>query len=244
MPDMVSSPSADRKARGLTTRLVGVLTSPRATYADIVARPHWLGAMIAVMLATILPIVWLLQTEVGRRAGIDLQLQTLESFGQTVTDEQFRQMERMAPYAGYLTAASQIVTIPLFTLLIAGIVFAIFNGGFGADATFRQTFAVVAFSSVVTGLRTLFSTPLNYARESMSSPTTLAAALPFFEDNTFVARLLGSIDLFLIWWVVSLAIGLGVLYRRRTAPIATTMLIVYGAIALTIAVVRSTLAAD
>ena len=100
----------------------------------------------------------------------------------------------------------------------------------------------MAFSSVVTGLRTLFSTPLNYARESMSSPTNLAAALPFFEDNTFGARLLGSIDLFLIWWIVSLAIGLGVLYKRRTAPIATTMLVVYGAIALTIAAVRSVLA--
>ena len=148
----------------------------------------------------------------------------------------------MAAYGGYFTAASQIVVFPSSTLVIAGVAFAIFNGGLGADATFRQVFAVVAFSSVVTGLRTLFSTPLNYARESMSSPTNLAAALPFFEDNTFGARLLGSIDLFLIWWIVSLAIGLGVLYKRRTAPIATTMLVVYGAIALTIAAVRSMLA--
>jgi hypothetical protein len=91
-------------------------------------------------------------------------------------------------------------------------------------------------------LRTLFATPLNYARESLASPTNLSAVLPVFEDNTFGARLLGSVDLFLIWWVVSLAIGLGVLYRRRTTPIATTMLGVYGVIALTIAAVRSALA--
>jgi hypothetical protein len=39
--------------------------------------------------------------------------------------------------------------------------------------------------------------------------------------------------------MVSLAIGLGVLYKRRTAPIATSFLLVYGAIALTIAAVRS-----
>ena len=91
-------------------------------------------------------------------------------------------------------------------------------------------------------LRALFATPLNYANESLSSPTNLAAVMPMFEDNTFGARLLGSVDLFLIWWAVNLAIGLGVLYRRRTAPIATTMLIVYGAIALTIAAVRTVLA--
>src|SRR5687768_17610699 len=188
MSDSLPLPVAPQ-ARGLAARVVGVLTSPRATYADIAARPRWLGVMLVVMAATILPVMWLLQTDVGRRAGIDLQLQTLESFGQTVTDEQYGQMERMARYGGYIAAASQIVVFPVVTLAIAGVVFAIFNGGLGAEATFRQVFAVVAFSSVVTGLRTLFSTPLNYARESMSSPTNLAATLPFFEDNTFGARL-------------------------------------------------------
>jgi hypothetical protein len=244
MPDTLSPPSAAPRARGLAARVVGVLTSPRATYADVAARPRWLGVMLVVLAATILPVMWLLQTDVGRRAGIDMQLQTLESFGQTVTDKQYQQMERMSAYSGYFAAASQAVAFPLVTLVIAGIVFAVFNGALGANATFRQVFAVVAFSNVVTGLRTLFSTPLNYARESMSNPTSLAASLPVFEDDTFGARLLGSIDLFLIWWIVSLAIGLGVLYKRRTAPIATAMLVVYGAIALTIAAVRSMLAGN
>src|SRR5688572_1149179 len=133
MPDPSSPPPVAPQARGLAARIVGVLTSPRATYADIAARPRWLGGMLVVMAATILPVMWLLQTEVGRRAGIDMQLQTLESFGRTVTDEQYQQMERMAPYAGYFTAASQIVAFPIVTLVIAGVVFAIFNGGLGAD---------------------------------------------------------------------------------------------------------------
>ena len=242
MPDTLSPPPVAPRARGLAGRIVGVLTSPRATYADVAARPRWLGVMLVVMAATIIPVMWLLQTDVGRAAGIDMQLQTLESFGQSVSDDQYRQMQQMAPYAGYVTAASQLVAIPLVTLALSGVTFAIFNGGLGASAAFRQVFAVVAFSGVVSALRTLFSTPLNYARASLSSPTNLAAALPFFEDNTFGARLLGSIDLFFIWWIVSLAIGLGVLYNRRTAPIATTMLVVYGAIALTMATVRSMLA--
>ena len=189
-----------------------------------------------------LPICWLLSTSVGQRAMIDQQLQTSEAFGRTITDEQYQQLQRFAPYSAYVAAASQIVVLPLMSLLIAGIAFAIFNGALGADATFRQVFAVVAFSGVLMALKALFSTPLNYARESLSSPTTLTAVLPFFEDNTFVARLFGAIDLFLIWWIVSLAIGLGVLYKRRTAPIATGFLLVYGAIALTIAAVRSVLA--
>lgn len=242
MVDTLPLQPANPPARGLAARILGVLTSPRATYADVAAHPRWLGVLVVVLIATILPTAWLLSTSVGQRAVIDQQLQTMEAFGRNVTDAQLQQMERMAPYSIYFAAVSQMVFLPLVTLVIAGVAFAIFNGALGANATFRQVFAVVAFSSVLTGVRTLFSAPLNFARESLSSPTTLAAVLPFFEDNTFAARLLGSIDLFLIWWIVNLAIGLGVLYKRRTAPIATTFLVVYGAIALTIAAVRSVLA--
>lgn len=237
LPEVTSRPG-----KGLAARVIGVLTSPRATYADVAARPRWLGVLIVVLIVTVVPAMALLSTTVGQRAVLDQQIQVLEGFGRTVTDAQYQQFKRMAPYAGYFAAAGQIVGLPLTALLIAGVVFSIFNGGLGANATFTQVFAIVSYSSVVTGLRAVFSAPLNYAREALTSPTNLSAILPFFDDNTFAARLLGAIDLFLIWWIVNLAIGLGVLYNRRTAPIATTMLIVYGAIALTIAVVRSALA--
>ena len=39
------------------------------------------------------------------------------------------------------------------------------------------------------------------------------------------------IDLFLVWWVVVLAIGLAVLYRRRTGPVALSLLGAYVGIA-------------
>jgi hypothetical protein len=242
MVDTLSSQPASMPARGLTARVIGVLTSPRATYTDIAAHPRWLGVLVVVLVATIVPTASLLSTGVGQRAVIDQQLQAAEALGRPVTDAQLETLKQFAPYAAYFAAASQIVLLPLAALVVSGIAIAIFNGALGADATFRQVFAVVLFSSVVTGLRALFSTPLNYARESLSNPTSLAAVLPFFEDNTFGSRLLGSIDLFLIWWIVNLAIGLGVLYRRRTAPIAVTIFVVYGAIALTIAAVRTVLA--
>ena len=242
MVDTLSSQPASAPARGLAARVIGVLTSPRATYADVAAHPRWFGVLVVVLATTIATSSLLLSTQVGQRAVIDQQLQGAEAFGRTITDAQLQQMERTAPYFIYAAAVFQIILTPLVALAIAGIAIAIFNGALGADASFRQVFAVVVFSGVVTAVRALFATPLNYARESLSSPTTLTAIVPFFEDNTFPGRLLGSIDLFLIWWIVNLSIGLGVLYKRRTAPIATTFLLVYGAIALTIAAVRSVMA--
>ena len=52
---------------------------------------------------------------------------------------------------------------------------------------------------------------------------------------SFLGRLLGWIDLFWVWWIVNLAIGAAVLYKRKSAPIAWSLLGVYLVFALIIA---------
>jgi hypothetical protein len=52
-------------------------------------------------------------------------------------------------------------------------------------------------------------------------------------------KLLSAIDLVWIWYLVILAMGLSVLYRRKTANIAASFLSIYFVIAVIIAVVKS-----
>jgi hypothetical protein len=59
------------------------------------------------------------------------------------------------------------------------------------------------------------------------------------DDTSFLARLAGMVDLFLVWWVVVLAIGFGVLYKRRTGPIAVAFFILYALIAVAIAAIQA-----
>ena len=183
-----------------------------------------------------------LSTTVGQEALLDQQVRQAESFGRPVNDAAYQRLQQFVPYAGYFIACLQLITQPVFALIVAGVLFGIFSAGLGGEATFRHVFSIVAHSGVVLILSLLFVLPLDYARGTLASPTSLAVFAPVLDENTFAARLLGSIDLFLVWWMVSLAIGLGVLYKRRTAPIATTMLVTYGAIGLVIAAVRSALA--
>jgi hypothetical protein len=75
----------------------------------------------------------------------------------------------------------------------------------------------------------------------MSSPTNLTVFLPMLDESGFVARLLGTIDLFVLWWVVVLATGMAVLYRRRTSSILAGFLVVYGVIAVVVASIMSAL---
>ena len=118
------------------------------------------------------------------------------------------------------------------------ILYAVFNAAMGGTATYKQVFTVVVHAGPIGLLSQLFTVPLNYFRGTMTSSTNLGVFLPMLPEQSFAARLLSMIDLFLIWQLVVLSIGLAVLYRRRTQPIATALLILYALIALVIAFVR------
>jgi hypothetical protein len=60
------------------------------------------------------------------------------------------------------------------------------------------------------------------------------------DDGGFATYFLRAIDVFYVWGFVNLAIGLAVLYRRRTGPIAIAFLSLYFIVAVLIALVRST----
>jgi hypothetical protein len=160
-------------------------------------------------------------------------------FGGRVSDQQYQGMERMAPYMGYISMASIFVVAPMITLAISGILFGIFSAMSGGAARFKQVLAVVTHAGAVTALQQLFVAPLNYVRESMTSATNIGVLLPMLPEGAFLTRFLGTIDVFLVWWLMVLAIGFGVLYRRKTGPIAISFLAIYGVIGLIIAAVMS-----
>jgi hypothetical protein len=226
-------------AKSLPARFLGILFAPRATYADVAAHPRWLGIFLTVFLVSAAASVALLSTEVGRNAVIDQQVAARESFGRPMTQAEIDGVEKFAPYFVYITPAFQLVGLSGIGLIVAGLSFAVFNAMLGGDATFKQVFAVVCHSGVVLAALSLFTTPLAYVRESLSSATNLGVFLPFLDESSFLARMLGSIDLIFIWWMLSLAIGLGVLYRKRTGPIAVTMLAIYVVIAVIIAAIKT-----
>jgi hypothetical protein len=225
--------------KNLVARIIGVITSPKATYQSLVASPKWFGVLaistLAVALFTALP----LTTEAGRQAAIDKQVSQVQSFGVQINDEAYQRMEKQSAIMPYTTAGSIIVISPIIATIFAGILFAIFNAALGGEASFKQVFSVVVHAGVISSMGAVFGGILNYFRQRMDSVTNLGSLVPMLPEKSFVANFLGAIDVFLVWWLIVLAIGLAVLYRRRTQPIAITLMSIYGVIAIVIAFLRS-----
>jgi hypothetical protein len=237
MSDVGTPPRVEAAPKGLAARLIGVIFSPGETFRSITAHPTWLGAMVVVTLIVGAANFALLSTEVGQQALLDQQIRSSEAWGHTVTDADQARFERMLPVMRYVTLGSILVFAPVITFAFAGLLFAVFNAGLGGDRKYKQVLAVMTHSGAVSILMALFSTTLSYARESLSSATNLGVFFPFLDEGTLPARFLGMVDLFVIWWVIVVGIGLGVLYRRRTERIVLSLLATYILIVGVIAVI-------
>jgi hypothetical protein len=239
MTDTAAAAGVTPAPMSLPARFLGIITSPKATFVRIVPYPKWFAmlALTTVILAVFsaLPMT----TEAGRQAAIDQQVESMKSFGFEVSDQVYAQMEKGAGRMPYTTGISVLVISPIFAAIIAGILFAIFNAALGGEASFKQVLTVLVHAGAISALSTVFSGIINYFRGGMGSAANLGALLPMLPEHSFAANLMGTIDVFLIWYVIVLAMGLGVLYKRRTQPIAISLLAFYGVVAVIIAVVKS-----
>ena len=216
--------------QGLFARAIGVIFSPGATFAGVVARPRPAGILLLTSLVVALAAGLPQFTEHGRQTVLDMQVRSIERFtGQPVNPDMYEQMRSRTQYAGYTTLASTLIVAPVFALFFAAIFWFAFNAILGGTALFKQVLAIVTHAGVIGALAAVVSAPITYLQDSpsMAGPFNLGALVPMLEPDSFLASLLGFISVFVIWQIIVTAIGLGVLYRRKTRNIAIGLMSAY-----------------
>lgn len=237
---MTDSAPSPQPLPGLLARLIGVVTSPKATFERVVQTPRILGVVAVVAILSGIGSSAFTFTTAGQQASVDFSAQQIERFaGRPPTDAQIAQIEKQAPYQAYITLTSTVVLVPIILAIEAGLFFVIFNVIFGGTATFRQVYAVVAHAAVITVLGALVAVPVQFARGaiSLTGPANFGVLFPMLPEDSLLSSVLGLIDFFRCWWVIIVSIGLGVLYRRPTRGIALTLFGLYLVIALGVSLI-------
>jgi hypothetical protein len=221
----------------LAGRVYGVIRRPRVTFSTIVQAPSWAPVLAATTAVTFLCGIAFLRTDVGQQALVDQWERTATAFGQPLDDEAYAQMELTARSGSFdvaYAAATALTSGPVLVFAVSGLLFVFLNrrGRSSSRPSFAQVLAVVAYASVILTLRQIVATPIDYVRESIASPTTLVQFFSMLDEASPLARFLGIMDLFVIWWIVVLAIGMSVLYQRSTRSLALVFTGAYVVLAL------------
>ena len=188
-------------------RVTGVLLHPRSTMVEVVRHPVFITTWVVLLLAVVICGGLLLSTPVGRQALVDERVRVTEALGQRVDDAEYARLQANPPLLVYLTSGGRLLLTPPITLLVAAglVVLARLDG---ASVPLRTALAVVVHASVVLALQQIVATPVHYLYESLTSPTNVAGIMRVFDEGTWAARVFGTIDVFGVWWLWLLSVGL------------------------------------
>ena len=219
----------------LWARAYGVVRRPRATFATIVRTPVWISALVTTTIVTFACSAGFVLTPVGQQALVDQWERTATAFGQVVDDAAYDRMEaRVASPGARLTYATvtALANGPVAVLGLAMLLRLVLNRTTGRQASLGQVLAIVSHAGFVLALRQVVATPVDYVRESIASPATPAQFFSMLDETSSTARVLGAIDLLVVWWLLVLAIGLSTLYPRSASRLTLVFTGAYLVVAL------------
>jgi hypothetical protein len=226
----------------VSARILGILRRPRLTLQEVASQPRWVSLLVTLTLVTAVAGALVSATEVGQLALVDQWERTALAFGQAVDDTRYADLlawSRLGPAAA---VANALLAGPGVALGMSVLVFGWLRRRGGAAAgpvSYSQVLAVVVHAGVILAVGRLVAAPLVYARETTASATTVGAWFPSLDEASPVARFLGAMDLFTVWWAVVLGIGVAVLSGQRARTCAAWLVSLYVGVALIAAAVMA-----
>jgi hypothetical protein len=187
--------------------VLNTFVAPRRLFAEFRVHTPWLGVLavttLVAMLATITIPDWYF-VEQTRNATNRLGRPV------TITSDP----ASIARWGRILAAFSAAMLQPMIVLGLAGLLALVFGAVVRGQARFAQYLAISSHALLVPALGALFLLPFRFAHPELE--LSLALFTPFLRSESWPFRLLASVNLFSLWTILLLALGVSVV--NRTIP--------------------------
>ena len=224
---------------GVGGRALGIVTAPRATFEAVARSPRWVGILALTFLIAAAAAAIVLSTDVGQLALLDQWERTASAFGRSLTDAEYARLAEASRNGAAYAVMTAFASGPLLALGLSAVLFLAFRTAAPGAVTFQQVLAVVAHAGVILAVRQLIAAPVAYASETLTSPITMGIFFRMLDETSPFARFFGIIDLFVVWWVFVLAVGMSVLYRRPAGRLAGVFVGAYVTLAIVLTAVMA-----
>ena len=226
---------------GPAQRLIGILLSPGETFVDINRKPTWLTPiLIAIVLGvgSSLLFNWWVNPDWNRITREMIRQRVNKAGGEMPPETAIQQQVEVFKIVGKLFPAIAAVVTPILILIMAG-VFALGLMLMQAQTTFKKILSVVAwgFCGVMSVVNTIVTDAsllvrdresldaINPMDQSGVSATHLGVLLAS-DSSPVLKALASSLDLFSLWMIILLAIGLAAVAGSRKITTGKTATLV------------------
>jgi hypothetical protein len=216
-PESASAIEPQPQGMGEFSRLTGVVFEPKKTFEDVAQRPtFWIPLLLLTVIAVVA--TYLISSRIGWETIVRQQSQQSASAQQRLEQmppEQRQRMEEMqakiAPIAGYGFA---ILGRPIGFLLAAAILLGIVRGIMSAPVRFKQIWSILWYASIPSIIQTALMCVVMFLKRpeefNLQNPLAFnpAAFMDPMTSSKFAYAVAKSIDLFTIWTLLLVALGL------------------------------------
>ena len=184
-------------------------------------------ALIPLLILAVVGVIsfWAIQ-DLATEVGYDAAVERIESSSRIADDQKeeiiAKMDEKMAgpQITGWIFSFLGNPIAVFFMALVALIVGNTFMGG---SAKYGQLVNITAWAYMVAILEAIVKIPLMLSKWSLEVYTGLGV-LGIGEKGSFINSLFAGIDIFAIWRIVLIAIGMGIIYNKKTKPYIVAML--------------------
>lgn len=210
-------------------RFIGVIFSPRETFADIARQANFIPPLVTLALGAI-AVTEVMLAKIGMEHIVRMSLEQSKR-ASSMTPEQLQQaVEQGARVGAVIVHISGVVGTPIFLLIVAGIGLLIVNGIFGAQAGFKTAFSVTCYAYLVGVLGSLMALAMIFFGdpEHFNAQNPMPSNPGFFlnplETSKPLMALASSLDIFTFWSMGLLGVGFSEASRRKVKPLSVFLI--------------------
>jgi uncharacterized membrane protein len=186
-------------------KIINIFFSPTKVFQSLKEKPSWaLPLVIVLIFIALTAVVTVIST---KDVAMAKQEEVLKERG--MSDEQIQQAKV------FITGPLPVVFGALGAIIITGVILLIFAllinvllPTLGGVSGFARVFSVVSHSALVMVPGNIIRLLLVVLTKSIYATTSLAAFTPNLARNSVMFQLLASLDLFVIWEMVLVAMGI------------------------------------
>jgi hypothetical protein len=226
MGDAVVKPAdAETPALSFPQRLLGIFISPAETLADVARKPDFIAPLIAIVLGAV-AVTETMLWKIGMERIVRVSLEQSGRASRMSPEQMDQALHQGARIGGIIAHISGVVGAPIFLLVLAGLGLLIVNLIFGAQAKFKTVFSLVCYADLVGLLGALMAVAMILFGdpEHFNAQNPVPANVGFFLNPLEVSKplyaLASSIDIFTLWLLILVAIGLAQGAERKVKPLS------------------------
>ncbi len=218
-PPAAAQPSGDL---GFFARWANIYFSPKKTFEAMRLKTRWVTPFVLLL---VLGTGFGLLTTPARTNDTLEQMKKRFAESSLPADRQAEILETVENRAGNpVWNAFVPVVMTIIYLIAAGILFFIGNILMGGEARFVSVFSTLIYANLIGVPELLVKGFLAYVKGTLNTPLSIAAFFSPDKSETFAYRFINGFDIFSIWFIAVLIIGLATAYGFKTGKMAAWIL--------------------